>query len=87
MKDEKSTIAGSTSRNTFRKWKTNVHVRRAVIRSVPMNASNAAALSVMVGSMIVARLIRNARNNIPQSRWPGSMPALVGDDLRRATLR
>jgi hypothetical protein len=29
--------------------RTNVHIRRAVIRIVPINASNAAFLTVMVG--------------------------------------
>jgi len=36
-------------RSTLRKWKTNVHIKKAVITTVPLSASNAAPLSVMIG--------------------------------------
>ena len=41
--------AGTTPRRTLRKVKTNDHSKRAVIGIVPIKASNAAFLSVMVG--------------------------------------
>ncbi len=39
--------AGTKSRITLRIVRTNVHNKRAVIRIVPINASNAAVFSVM----------------------------------------
>ena len=41
--------AGAKPRNRFSKLKTKFHTKRAVIRTVPISASNAAFLSVMVG--------------------------------------
>jgi hypothetical protein len=49
MNDENNVSAGTKSRRTLRKVRTNVHNKRAVIRIVPISASNAAFLSVMVG--------------------------------------
>jgi len=49
MKDENSTTGGSAPCRTLRTLRTNVHVKKAVIKTVPMNASNAAPLSVMLG--------------------------------------
>jgi hypothetical protein len=49
MNDENSTTAGTKSRKTLRKLKTNLQSKRAVIRVVPTRASNAAVLTVMDG--------------------------------------
>jgi hypothetical protein len=49
MKDEKSTTGGSAPLRTLTMLKTNLQVKKAVIKAVPMNASNAAPLSDMVG--------------------------------------
>ena len=48
MNDWNSVTAGTKSRRTLNKVRTNVHTKRAVIRMVPIKASNAAFLSVMV---------------------------------------
>jgi len=49
MKDEISTTGGSAPCRTWRTLKTKIHVKTAVIKTDPMNASNAAPLSVMFG--------------------------------------
>ena len=49
MKDAKSTTGGSVPCRTLRTLRTNVHVKKAVIKTVPMKASNAAPLSIMAG--------------------------------------
>jgi hypothetical protein len=49
MNDWNSATAGTKFCRTLRKVKTNVHKRRAVIRIVPISASRAAFLRVMVG--------------------------------------
>jgi hypothetical protein len=49
MNDWNSVTAGTKPRRTFRKVRTKFHKRRAVINIVPIKASNAAFLSVMVG--------------------------------------
>ena len=49
VNDAKSTIGASTPRRTLRTLETKFHTKRAVIRIVPISASNAAFLSVMVG--------------------------------------
>jgi hypothetical protein len=49
MNEEKSVTAGTRPRMRLRKLKTNVHTKRAVITIVPISASNAAFLSVMLG--------------------------------------
>ena len=48
MNDWNSVTAGTKSRRTLRKVRTNVHTNKAVINIVPIKASNAAFLSVMV---------------------------------------
>jgi len=49
MKDENSVNAGTRPRRTLTTFKTNVHAKTTVIRIVPISASKAAFLSVMVG--------------------------------------
>jgi hypothetical protein len=49
MNDENSVTAGTKSRSTLRKVRTNVHDKRAVTRIVPISAKNAVLLSVIVG--------------------------------------
>jgi hypothetical protein len=48
MNDGNSITAGTKSRRTLTKVRTNVHSKRAVIRIVPISASRAAFLSVVV---------------------------------------
>ena len=49
MNDWNSVTAGTKSRRTLRKVRTNDYSKRAVIRIVPTRASNAAFLRVMAG--------------------------------------
>ena len=49
MNDWNSVTAGTKSRRTLRQVKTNDHSKKAVIRIVPIRASNAAFFRVMVG--------------------------------------
>jgi len=49
MNEENKIVAGIKPRRTLRTLKTKSHTKRAVIRIVPMSASNAAFLSVMAG--------------------------------------
>jgi len=49
MNNWNSVAAGTKSRRTLRKVRMNGYNKRAVINFVPINASNAAFLSVMVG--------------------------------------
>jgi hypothetical protein len=48
MNDENIVNAGTKSRKTLRKVRTKFHTRRAVIRIVPISASKAAFLRVMI---------------------------------------
>ena len=48
MNVEKTATGGTKPRRTLRKLKIKVHVKRAVTRTVPTRASNAAFLSVIV---------------------------------------
>ena|ERR1700735_2367106 len=71
MNDENSVTAGTKFRSTLRKSETNVHNRRAVIRIVPIKASNAAFLRVMVRSMNGASVGRQLRFlRLGGTRWP-----------------
>jgi hypothetical protein len=49
MNHENSITGGANPRRTLTKLKTNVQTKRTVARIVPISASNAAFLSVMVG--------------------------------------
>ena len=49
MNDENIVTAGTNPRTVLRTFKTNVHIKRAVIRMVPISASNTAFLRVMMG--------------------------------------
>ena len=49
MNDENSLTAGTKPRMALRTFDTNVQAKRIVVRVVPINDSNAAFLSVMVG--------------------------------------
>jgi hypothetical protein len=49
MNDWNSVTAGTKSRRTLRKVRTNNYSKRAVIRIAPIRASKAAFLTVMVG--------------------------------------
>jgi hypothetical protein len=49
MNEENSMTAGTKPRRTLRKSNTNLQTKRAVIRIVPIRASKAAFLSVMMG--------------------------------------
>jgi hypothetical protein len=49
MNDWNNVTAGTKSRRTLRKVRTNDYSKRATIRIVPIRASNAAFLRVMVG--------------------------------------
>ncbi len=49
MNDENSVAAGTKARRILRKVATNLHTIRAVIIIIPISASNAAFLSVMMG--------------------------------------
>jgi hypothetical protein len=49
MNDRNSVTAGTKSRRILNKVRTNAYTKRAVINFVPIRASKAAFLSVMVG--------------------------------------
>src|ERR1019366_8432707 len=66
MNDENSITAGTKPRRRLRKLKTNCHTRRAVIRIVPISASNAAFLSVMV-----------APTQLPSLRYAAIIPPIL----------
>jgi len=76
MNDEKSVTAGTKPRSRLRKLKTHVYTKRAVIRIVPISASNAAFLSVMLG---VSRLPVTAATLAP------ALGLLASLKRRRAT--
>ena len=62
MNEEKSATGGTTPRRTFRKVKTKVRTKKAVIRTVPTRASSAAFLRVMFGSMNAGQVVRKFEN-------------------------
>src|ERR1019366_8120341 len=66
MNDENSITAGTKPRRRLRKLKTNCHTRRAVIRIVPISASNAAFLSVIVAPM-----------QLPSLRYAAIIPPIL----------
>src|ERR1035437_7448286 len=76
MNDEKSVTAGTKPRSRLSKLKTKFHTKRAVIRIVPISASNAAFLSVMIRSMNVCQCH-------PQLRLPPWGCWLVGSIVER----
>src|ERR1022692_94561 len=76
MNDSNTITAGTKPRRRLRKLKTTVHTERAVIRIVPISASNAAFLSVMLG---VSRLPVTAATLAP------ALGLLASLKRRRAT--
>jgi hypothetical protein len=81
MNEENSIVAGIRPRRTLRTLKTKSRTKRAVIRIVPISASNAAFLTVMAGITVgkvevddVAFLymdirLRHQRNKTTVGRW------------------
>jgi hypothetical protein len=85
MNEENSIVAGIRPRRTLRTLKTKSQTKRAVIRIVPISASNAAFLSVMAGITVrkvdVAQWVddrtflymdirlRHQRNKTTVGRW------------------
>jgi hypothetical protein len=76
--------AGTRPRRRLRKLKTNVHTKRAVIRIVPISASNAAFLSVMIGvwTLAVSGATLAPALGLPQTERP---PANRGWYRKRLT--